>query len=57
MNISNMRSLLRTKYVAAASVGLAMTLAGTVSQAQDADTRTYRVEVTNIMAANQLTPL
>ena len=45
------------KYIAAASLGLALALTTTLAQAQGSEDRTYRVEVTNILSAGQFTPI
>lgn len=46
-----------TKTIAAVGLGLALTLTNTVSFAQERDTRTYEVSITNIMGAGQFTPV
>lgn len=49
--------MLGKKHVAAASLGLALALTTTLSQAQGLEDRSYRVEVTNILSAGQFTPI
>lgn len=50
-------SALTTRSIAAAGLGLALALTNSVSYAQESNTRTYVVTVTNIMAAGQFTPV
>lgn len=46
-----------TRGIAAVGLALALTLTNSVSFAQEQDTRTYEVSITNIMGAGQFTPV